>query len=188
MKEPVERNENGAGSEADERKAVDLLKHIRELAQLKYDSEEKREQSLLQQSNQMQTAFSFISAAVFMVLPVFIAERGSTPIRFFLWAGACILLPLIASLVLACLAQWRWKTRTFPDIDVLYRFVDERFDAAEKESQRLKQWIGLVGEIQKEKSRLNGRRVKLILASMLCFYASVGSSVIWFLAGVTGFI
>ena len=191
MPEPDEKNDTSvekAKEETDEKKAVDLLKHIKELAQLKYDSEEKREQGLIQQSSQMQTAFSFVSVAVLMILPIFITERGNISISFFIWAGSFIILPLLASLVIACLAQWRWKTRAFPDIDILYDFIDEKFDEAEKESQRLKQWIGLVKEVQKEKSRLNNRRVKLIMASMLCFYASIGLCVFWFFAGITRLI
>ena len=44
--------------------------HIKELAILKYDAEEKREQSLIQQSSQMQTVFSFLTAALFMETPI----------------------------------------------------------------------------------------------------------------------
>ena len=48
-----------------ERQITAQYQHIKELATLKYDAEEKREQNLIQQSSQMQTAFSFMTAAVF---------------------------------------------------------------------------------------------------------------------------
>ena len=43
-------------------------RHIKELATLKYEAEEKREQGLIQQSSQMQTVFSFMTAALFMAV------------------------------------------------------------------------------------------------------------------------
>ena len=48
-----------------ERQITAQYQYIKELATLKYDAEEKREQNLIQQSSQMQTAFSFMTAAVF---------------------------------------------------------------------------------------------------------------------------
>lgn len=51
-----------------EDKVTPQYQHIKELSQLKYETEEKREQSLIQQASQMQTVFSFITAAVFMAV------------------------------------------------------------------------------------------------------------------------
>ena len=59
-------------------------RHIKELALLKYDAEEKRELNLIQQSSQMQTAFSFMTAAVFMAVPICIEYRGILTLKFFL--------------------------------------------------------------------------------------------------------
>ena len=59
-------------------------RYIKELAIMKYDAEERREQNLLQQSSQMQTAFSFMTAAVFMALPICIEYRGVLGLKFFL--------------------------------------------------------------------------------------------------------
>ena len=57
-----------------EDKVTPQYQHIKELSQLKYEAEEKREQSLIQQASQMQTVFSFITAAVFMAVPVCIIK------------------------------------------------------------------------------------------------------------------
>ena len=46
------------------------FRHIKELAKLKYDAEEKREQNLIQQSSQMQTVFSFMTIGLFMATPM----------------------------------------------------------------------------------------------------------------------
>ena len=89
------------------------FRHIKELSELKYEAEEKREQNLIQQSSQMQTVFSFMTAAIFMAVPICIEHRGNLSLEFFLVSVSVIVVFLIASLTLASLAQWRWKTETF---------------------------------------------------------------------------
>ena len=91
-------------------------RYIKELAILKYDAEEKREINLLQQSSQMQTAFSFMTAALFMAAPICIEHRGVISLEFFLVSVSIVTAFLMASLICASVAQWRWKTETFPDI------------------------------------------------------------------------
>ena len=59
-----------------ERQITAQYQYIKELATLKYDAEEKREQNLIQQSSQMQTAFSFMTAAVFAATAICIEYRG----------------------------------------------------------------------------------------------------------------
>lgn len=44
-----------------EDKVTPQYQHIKELSQLKYEAEEKREQSLIQQASQMQTVFYYCS-------------------------------------------------------------------------------------------------------------------------------
>lgn len=57
-------------------------RHIKELSALKYEAEEKREQNLIQQSSQMQTVFSFMTAAIFMAVPICIEYRGLFHLNF----------------------------------------------------------------------------------------------------------
>ena len=65
-----------------ERQITAQYQYIKELATLKYDAEEKREQNLIQQSSQMQTAFSFMTAASALIA----ASSSSSPSLFFSWA------------------------------------------------------------------------------------------------------
>lgn len=99
-----------------ERQITAQYQYIKELATLKYDAEEKREQNLIQQSSQMQTAFSFMTAAVFAATAICIEYRGKLTLNFFLIAVSVVTFLLIVSLLLASIAQWRWKTEAFPDI------------------------------------------------------------------------
>ncbi len=161
--------------------------HIKELAQLKYDTENKREQSLIQQASQMQTVFSFITAAVFMAVPVCIEHRGELSLKFFLLAVSSITAFILASLVLAALAQWRWKTKSFPDIDIIKQSVldNPEWEKCLKEYNRINQWVDLVAIVQKEKAKLNDRRVKLIMASMICFFCSIISIIFSFIIAIS---
>ncbi len=160
--------------------------YIKELAQLKYEAEEKREQSLIRQSSQMQTVFSFVTAALFMALPVCIQYRGVLSLKFFLISVSIPTMFLLSSLVCASIAQWRWKTKTFPDIRDIKNIV---IDNPEWEnyinlSYRIDQWVNLIAKVQHEKSKLNGRRVGLIMASMICFLCSIVSITISFLVAI----
>ncbi|MBX4268896.1 hypothetical protein [Clostridium estertheticum] len=170
--------------EDSEQDAIMLLKHIKEIAKLKYESELKREDSLIKQSSQMQTVFSFVTGSIFMAVTVIISNRGKLSLKFFLVAISCIMIFLIVSLVTASLAQQRKIQNTFPDVYVLEKFVSDNWEDTMKESQRLKQWIDLVAKVQIEKSNLNNKRVNYIRFSMGSFYGAIISIIFWFIVGV----
>lgn len=170
----------------EEKQALSQYKYIKRLADAISEAETKRESDLIQQSNQMQTAFSFITGAVFMAAPICIEYRGELPLKFFMISFSAITLFILISLVLASIAQWRWKTETFPDIDVLRSAVLESKDweILSKEQGQLAQEVDLLARIQKEKSKLNDRRVGLIMASMIFFWISIGCVVVSFVIAI----
>lgn len=53
-----------------EKQAISLYRHVKEISTLKYESELRREDSLIQQFGHMQAAFSFMTAAIFMATPI----------------------------------------------------------------------------------------------------------------------
>ena len=166
----------------EDQKISSQFHYIKELSLLKYDAEEKRELNLIQQSSQMQTAFSFMTAAVFMALPICIEYRGVLSLKFFLVSSSIISVFLIASLILASIAQWRWKLESLPDIAVLKDAIlnNEECESLCIEHIQLAQFVDLISKVQDHKAHLNDRRVKLIMASMITFYLSVGSIIISF--------
>ena len=166
----------------EDQKISSQFHYIKELSLLKYDAEEKRELNLIQQSSQMQTAFSFMTAAVFMALPICIEYRGVLSLKFFLVSSSIISVFLIASLILASIAQWRWKLESLPDIAVLKDAIlnNEEWVSLFIEHIQLAQFVDLISKVQDHKAHLNDRRVKLIMASMITFYLSVGSIIISF--------
>ena len=92
-----------------EKSVCDKLKYLYEYSKIKLDSEQRREDSIIQQSNQMQVAFSFLIAAIFMIAPIVIEYRGSLSLIFFLVSLSSIVVALLLSLVFAMLAQSRKK-------------------------------------------------------------------------------
>lgn len=189
------KRKSGDATPLTDRNCVDDLitpqyRHIKELSALKYEAEEKREQNLIQQSSQMQTVFSFMTAALFMAVPICIEYRGTLSLKFFLVSISIILFFLIASLVLASFAQWRWKTETFPDVLQIKDTIinNPEWQKLTIEYNQIDQWVGIIGKVQGEKAKLNDRRVHLIMASMICFYCSVLSVVICFVIGIVNLI
>ncbi len=89
------------GTTPEEALAESVLGYIKELSELKFSSEEKREQNLIQQSSHMQTVFSFVSVTVLMVFPILMEKIQVIPPSFFFWSATTILLPLFASLLIS---------------------------------------------------------------------------------------
>lgn len=166
------------------------FRHIKELSELKYEAEEKREQNLIQQSSQMQTVFSFMTAAIFMAVPICIEHRGNLSLEFFLVSVSVIVVFLIASLTLASLAQWRWKTETFPDVKKIKDSVinNPEWKKLTVEYNQIDQLVDIIGKVQEKKAKLNDRRVRLIMASMICFYCSIFSVAVSFIIGIAKII
>ena len=161
-------------------------RYIKELADEKLASEQKREDSLIQQSSQMQTAFSFITGAVFMVVPICIDNRGSVSLMFYIVSLSAITFCILISLILASIVQWRWKTETFPDIEEIKSSVvySKEWHKLTEEHYQLVQHVELLSKIQREKARLNDLRVKLIMGSMVFFWISISCVAISFIVGM----
>ena len=168
-----------------EEQAVDLYMYVKELGTLKYEAELRREDSLIQQSSHMQTAFSFMSAALFMAAPILIDNRGNQlSLNFFFAAFSSIVFFLLASLVAASLAQRRVLRRTFMSIPDIEAFVSSTYKQTLKRSAQLKQWVQVVGDVQVGLQKVNEKRVMLIRISMGSFFCSIGLIVLWYIVAL----
>lgn len=168
-----------------EEQAVNLYMYVKELGTLKYEAELRREDSLIQQSGHMQTAFSFMSAALFMAAPILIDNRGNQlSLNFFFAAFSSIVFFLLASLVAASLAQRRVLRRTFMSIPDIEAFVSSTYKQTLRRSAQLKQWVQVVGDVQVGLQKVNEKRVKLIRISMGSFLGSIGLIVFWYIVAL----
>jgi hypothetical protein len=150
-----------------------MMSNIIQFGRYSLELEEKREQSLINQSSQMITAFSVFSVAIFTLLPVIVPLNVISNAKLFLCVGAVTFL-LVTSLVLALIVQWRYKYVTMKD-------VDEFFDCVYKEQQNYtsqhqfdSQWQVQISQIHKSKKKINDKRASFIKASMVVFFVSVG--------------
>lgn len=157
----------------------DLLRmeNVREFGKFSFDLEEKREQSILNQSSQMLTAFSLFSAAILMALPI-VTEYSAIPDWQIMYLTEVAFAPLIVSLVLAIIAQWRFSYQTMLDAEgfenILYRQKEDYHDQSDYDWQ----WVYQLSAVQKSKKKNTDLRVRLIKASMICFLLSVAILVI----------
>ncbi len=170
----------GNNAETDNKTADELYSYVKEFALLKLESETKREDSLIQQSANMQTAFSFTTAALFMVAPIAIDNRGAMSLEFLLLAFSTITALMLISLVFASMAQNRQLNTTFPDIDVFTQYIENKYSDYLTPAQRDKAVSQLIGKVQKSKDIINDKRVKRIKWSMRFFYATLVLTAFWF--------
>lgn len=168
-----------------EEQAVNLYMYVKELGTLKYEAELRREDSLIQQSSHMQTAFSFMSAALFMAAPILIDNRGNQlSLDYFFAALSSIVFCLLVSLITASLAQRRVLKRTFMSIPEIEDFVSSTYKQTLKRSAQLKQWVQVVGDVQVSLQEVNEKRVKLIRISMGFFLGSICLIVFWYVVAL----
>ena len=167
----------------DEDKAK-LSNHIRQISQLIYDNELRREDSLIKQSSNMQTAFSFTSAALFMVAAIAVEYKYPLTYGFLLLAFSTITVLLLSSLILATLAQKREKRNDFVSINETKTFIEKNFKTIQTDAAKDLQYIELLEKVQSDIKRTNDNKVVLIQWSMRLFYSAIVLSVLWFIVAL----
>ena len=116
------------------------MKNVREFGLFSFELEEKREQSILNQAGQMLTAFSIFSAAILMALPL-VADYTNVPDGQAFCLAVVVLAPLIASLVLDILAQWRFKYQAIKDAEEFETELYRNRDAYKEQYAYDWQWV-----------------------------------------------
>lgn len=149
------------------------MRNVCEFGKFSFELEEKREQSILNQSGHMLTAFSLFSAAILMALPL-VAEYTSIPDGQAFCLSVVVLVPLVASLLLAIVAQWRFKYQTMINAKEFENAIFRSKDSYKGQSDYDWQWVHQLTAVQDSKRLNNDKRVKLVKASMICFLVSVG--------------
>lgn len=171
--------------EDDEKMAVKLYQHVYSLSKLKYDSELRREDSLITQSSQMQTAFSFMTAALFMVLPIIIDKRSRLiSLNYIAVATSSTVGLLLLSLWFASEAQSRKKKVALENISEIEKHISDNWEMSIRESQQLKQRVDALKVVQEDLSKLNDKRATYIRISMGCYKGSILLIVFWFIVAL----
>jgi len=149
-----------------------MMKNIKEFGLFSYELEEKREQSLLNQSTQMVTAFSVFSLAVFTILPI-IKDIPRLSFTKLLFCAGIVTLFLLISLIFAVLVQWRFKYLTMQGVDEFYRSVYNEQENYMTQPQFDTQWKEQIQQIHKSKKDINDKRASWIKVSMIFFFLSI---------------
>ncbi len=165
-------------------KGAILYRHVKELSLFKYQNEERREDSIIQQSANMQTAFSVITAVLFMVIPILIENCNRLSLKFLLIATSVISFFLFISLLFASLAQFRWKYKASPSVKELENIIDNNWENSLAEEQQLKQFVNLLGEVDNSKQEINNKRVRFLRISMFSFFISLFSIFLFYIIGI----
>ncbi len=155
-----------------------LLSHIEKLSKYSYELEEKREQSLIEQSSRMLEAFSVITAALGILLSIILQYIPSLSKYFVFISTGIIGLFLLNSLILAILAQWRYKYKALPLPLDIYKHVYDNYRGFLNIQNQAKHYNNLLNDVQQSKKSINDRRVKIITWSMIFFYCSIIALVI----------
>lgn len=150
-----------------------LLKHIERLSKYSYELEEKREQSLIDQSSKMLEAFSVITAAMGILLSIVLQYIPNLSKYFVFTVTGIVGFFLLNSLVLAILAQWRYKYKTLPLPNEIYKHVHDNYRGFLDIRNQSKHYISLLNDVQQGKKNINDKRVKIITWSMIFFYCSI---------------
>lgn len=161
-----------------------LYSYIADFDKEIYANEERREDSLIQQATNMQTAFSFVSAAVFMLAPIVIEYRGKLPLEFFLIAFALISGLLLACLFCATMAQRRSKRNSFPTAKDFQGLVETDYTDFEAKSQREKYIAETYKELHESLASSSEKRVFWIQWSMRVFFITLGGCIAAFIIGL----
>ena len=164
--------------------ATQIYSFIADFDEKIYANEERREDSLIQQAAHMQTAFSFVSAALFMVAAIIIDNRGRISLEFLLVAFSSISAVLLSSLFCATQAQKRYKRTSFPNARQLQRLIENQHGNFCSDAQRHKYVVKTYSEIHESLCNVNESRVKWIKVSMISFYVALGLCVCWFVAAI----
>ena len=161
-----------------------IIKNAMDLSMLSLEFQDKREQSLIKQSSQLLTAFSFLSAALLMLVPILISNLSGVSDKHILISMGITLSLLILSMVLALLVQWRYKYNTLPSPMAIYLHYESNIGYFKTEAQRCKSWIETINVTWKSKQKINNARVVLIKISMILFLCSIASVFISFYVAI----
>lgn len=143
------------------------------MIKLKYESELRREESLIQQTGKMQSAFAFMTAAIFMVLPVIIQYRGIFSLELIIFIASTITIILLFSLFAATMAQNRRRGHTFPNAVQVMKHIEFFKKELSKDDVRIKYIIDTYACGQESLSLSNKKKVFWVRVSMRAFYLAL---------------
>jgi len=167
------RESNGADERGSNNKNYSLaLENIVLLGRYSFELEQMRGESIIRQAGEMLTAFSVFSAALLMAVPILINYTCIDKVKLIVWIGIAAV-PLISSLCLTIMAQWRFKYQSMQNAEQFRKSIYKTIKKYQSQDQYNLQWIAQLTSMHESIEKNNNRRVFLVKISMLCFLCSV---------------
>lgn len=168
---------------------ISVLLKLEKIANNKYEEEKRRAESLISQASNMQTVFAVSSAALFMLLPVIISNKGTLSLNCIFIFVSCIVASLLLSLVWATKAQKRYDTLVLPkekevEDGLKKQLNDENLSAIEALRQLILNNIDNMNKAQEAWEQNNNERVSYIKKSTYAFFIAVGFCVVFYLVSL----
>ena len=155
-----------------------------DVIRIMYESEVRREESLIQQAGRMQSAFAFSTAALFMGMPMIFEFKGELSFWFVFAMASSITMILMMSLFASLMAQNRRNLVTFPNGKEFLEYIEKKEALFDSEEKRNKYLAALLAELQESLSASNDKRVYWVVASMNLFYSALIACALWFIAAM----
>lgn len=153
-------------------------KFLLKIFKQKREYELRRENSLIEESGRMQSAFSFLAATVFMAYQVFhnALDKNNKSIlttKYIVVSSIVIIGFLLTSLIFSSIAQWRWKIETYGECDELEKTIYDIDADYDNKTYRIEAEVNLLKKMCDSLEKVNDRRVKLIEMSHVFFLLSI---------------
>lgn len=147
-----------------------------------YSIEKERESSILQQASNMQAAFSFVTAGIFIVAQITFdyQSQSGIPTWYLILVFSSITFFVLLSLFFATLTQSRWKRKNFQTIAEMRKIIDENENMRNHEVTRKQFVINSYEKYHNDFIRLTNRRSLFLRLSNYSFYTSLSLAIIWF--------
>jgi len=164
----------------DEKRNI-VLQYIGGMSKDIYSMEVEREHSILQQASNMQSAFSFVTAGLFVIAQVVSDHRGNNLCPFAIFIGfGLITFLLLVSLFLATMAQNRYSHDGAPTIQHLLSVLnnDQNIENLQNDNARVVFTISQYSAYYSSLRKINNKRALYVKLSMFFFKVALVSSAI----------
>lgn len=150
----------------------EIFRNVYEYAQLSFELESSREESLIKQSGQMLTVFSISSVFILTIYQITIKHKN-LPANLINVAAVISILFLIVSMLLAIFVSWRYKYKTLLSPLQNMEHILKNKEYFITSAQRDKSFTETINEIWESKKYINDKRAKLIKISMIFYFLSI---------------
>jgi len=156
-----------------------IYRHIAALARSAYEEEKKREESIIEQAGRMQSAFSFVIAALFMLAQILLSYTILSS-AFLIASISSVSITLLLSLFFATIAQRRVKRAYLAPVKDISDHIKANYQFFLTSAQRNKSMSETYEEMFSSLEKKNDTRIVFIQISMGLFYFSLGLCLFWF--------